>query len=269
MQRVLSRLKVVVRQTQDLFSIENLTHHQKSILLLIGLHIQLIGYAMWAFTVISVDSLSMFVDFAGIRHFWQVTAVSLLLLAACTAAYLLYFDYDKYGIVFLAFVVTVYVSLMLYSGYASGLFAFPLGVVMTGATFVGIIMFPKRITIPVFSSAVLVIFGLAYLTASDQLSYAPLFASRQVGDADYVEYTLFYFLSQFYFVSPFLLIIMLVSYEFLRQWREREEQIRQLSEIDPLTQLYNRRMMQSCLSMLLARPNATPVALIIVDLDFF
>jgi diguanylate cyclase (GGDEF)-like protein len=76
-------------------------------------------------------------------------------------------------------------------------------------------------------------------------------------------------LSQFYFVTPFLLIIILVSYEFLRQWREREEKIRQLSEIDPLTQLYNRRVMQAHLTTILSRPESVPVALIVIDLDFF
>lgn len=269
MRRLISSLQLAVRQAQPLFSIDSLTHHQKSILLLIGLNIQLIGYAIWAFTVMSIESLSVFVNFAGIRHFWQVTAAVLLFLAACTAVYLLRFDHEKYGLTFLGFVVAVYVLLMLYSGYASGLFAFPLGVVMTGATFVGIIMFPKRITIPVFSSAVVVILILAYFTARGVLSYAPLFGVRQIGAVDYFEYTLFYALSQFYFITPFLLIIMMVSYEFLRQWREREEKIRQLSEIDPLTQLYNRRMMQAHLTAILTRPEGLPVTLIVIDLDFF
>lgn len=269
MQPLTSSLQLAVRRAQTLFSIDSLTHHQQSILLLIGLHVQLIGYAIWAFIVLSIESLSVFVSFAGIQHFWQVTTVVLIFLAACTAVYLLRFDDKKYGIEFLGFVVAVYVLLMLYSGYASGLFAFPLGVVMTGATFVGIIMFPKLITIPVFSSAVIAILILAYLTARGVLSYAPLFDARQIGDVDYFEYMLFYVLSQFYFVTPFLLIIILVSYEFLRQWREREEKIRQLSEIDPLTQLYNRRMMQAHLTTILSRLESVPVALIVIDLDFF
>lgn len=269
MQPLTSSPQLAVRRAQTLFSIDSLTHHQQSILLLIGLHVQLIGYAIWAFIVLSIESLSVFVSFAGIQHFWQVTTVVLIFLAACTAVYLLRFDDETYGIEFLGFVVAVYVLLMLYSGYASGLFAFPLGVVMTGATFVGIIMFPKRITIPVFSSAVVAILILAYLTARGVLSYAPLFDARQIGDVDYFEYMLFYVLSQFYFVTPFLLIIILVSYEFLRQWREREQKIRQLSEIDPLTQLYNRRVMQAHLTTILSRPESVPVALIVIDLDFF
>ncbi|MEC7119659.1 MAG: GGDEF domain-containing protein [Pseudomonadota bacterium] len=267
--RVSLMVAETITQTKALFSLHRLTHHTKAMLLLIATSLQIIGYAYWAIFVSLVDTLSVYVNFVELRRSWMVNACGLILLLLAALVYLKFLDREKTSFGFLALVVVAYVAMMISGGYSSGLASLPLGVVLTGATFVGIIMFPSRITVPVFLGALIAISTLAYLTATKILPYAPLFVARTVQDADYFAYTLFYFLSQFYFILPFLLVVMLVSHEFLQQWREREERIRQLSEIDPLTQLYNRRMMQERLTALLNRQESIPVAVIIIDLDFF
>ena len=71
-----------------------------------------------------------------------------------------------------------------------------------------------------------------------------------------------------YFILPILAVCMVLFEILLSQWRHREQLIKQLSQIDPLTNLFNRRSINQCLDKLNAA--ATPnYALVLLDLDHF
>ncbi|MDR9777675.1 GGDEF domain-containing protein, partial [Rhizobium hidalgonense] len=67
-------------------------------------------------------------------------------------------------------------------------------------------------------------------------------------------------------IGGFILIEVLLS-----QWRQREKKIELLSQIDPLTGLYNRRTLYGFLLNLIGKKYSKPAlhSLILLDLDFF
>ncbi|EXA64230.1 diguanylate cyclase domain protein [Acinetobacter baumannii 348935] len=71
-----------------------------------------------------------------------------------------------------------------------------------------------------------------------------------------------------YFILPILAVCMILFEILLSQWRYREQLINHLSQIDPLTNLFNRRSINQCLDQL----NSTATfnyALVLLDLDHF
>ena len=97
--------------------------------------------------------------------------------------------------------------------------------------------------------------------------YAPLFIEQPLSQSP--AYATFYFVTQVYFVLPFLIVSIVVSLLFLQQSRQREAQILHLSQTDPLTQLYNRRTAQERLIELMKNPAGYPISVVLLDLDFF
>jgi len=163
--------------------------------------------------------------------------------------------------------LAIFVLVMLAAGYVSGLFAMSLGVILASSPFLGIILLPARMVLVTVTFAACVIAVLAVLTVQGTIPYAPLFIEHILSQSP--EYARFYFLTQVYFVLPFLLVSIAVSLTFLHQSRQREAQILHLSQTDPLTQLYNRRTAQERLIELMKNPAGYPVSVVLLDLDYF
>lgn len=128
---------------------------------------------------------------------------------------------------------------------------------------VGLVLFHRRLVYSMLIPASLFLGGCAYLSFSQQLPYSPLF---NIQDKHF--YNAFWLFSMLYFIVPILAVCMVLFEILLSQWRHREELIKQLSQIDPLTNLFNRRSINQCLDQL----NATAVphyALVLLDLDHF
>lgn len=163
--------------------------------------------------------------------------------------------------------LAIFVCVMLAAGFVSGLFAMSLGVILAGSPFLGIILLPARMVLITISFAAVVIAVLAVLTVQGVIPYAPIFNEQVLSQSS--VYTSFYFLTQVYFVLPFLLASLAVSLIFLQQSRQREAQILHLSQTDPLTQLYNRRTAQERLIELMKNPAGYPISVVLLDLDYF
>jgi diguanylate cyclase (GGDEF)-like protein len=116
-----------------------------------------------------------------------------------------------------------------------------------------------------FAAVVIAVLGV--LTVQGILPYAPLFIEQRLSASP--AYAAFYFMTQVYFVMPFLVVSIAVSLLFLQQSRRREAQILHLSQTDSLTQLYNRRTAQAHLATLMQNPAGYPISVVLLDLDFF
>lgn len=128
---------------------------------------------------------------------------------------------------------------------------------------VGLVLFHRSLVYSMLIPASLFLGGCAYLSFSHQLPYSPLFNID-----DKLFYNGFWLLSMLYFILPILAVCMVLFEILLSQWRHREQLIKQLSQIDPLTNLFNRRSINQCLDQLNAA--ATPnYALVLLDLDHF
>lgn len=128
---------------------------------------------------------------------------------------------------------------------------------------VGLVLFHRTLVYSMLIPASIFLGGCAYLSFSHQLPYSPLFNID-----DKLFYNGFWLLSMLYFILPILAVCMVLFEILLSQWRHREQLIKQLSQIDPLTNLFNRRSINQCLDKLNAA--ATPnYALVLLDLDHF
>lgn len=163
--------------------------------------------------------------------------------------------------------LAIFVLVMLSAGFVSGLFAMSLGAILASSPFLGIILLPARMVLVTVGFAAVVIAVLGVLTIQDVLPYAPLFIEHPINQSP--AYAGFYFLTQVYFVMPFLVVSIAVSLLFLQQSRRREAQILHLSQTDSLTQLYNRRTAQEALTQQLSRSGSRPLSVVLLDLDFF
>ena len=71
-----------------------------------------------------------------------------------------------------------------------------------------------------------------------------------------------------FFIIPIVLTCLVLFETLLSQWRHRERLIQNLSQVDPLTNLFNRRSINACLERLDKSLTAN-YALVLLDLDHF
>jgi diguanylate cyclase (GGDEF)-like protein len=128
---------------------------------------------------------------------------------------------------------------------------------------VGLVLFHRTLVYSMLIPASIFLVGCAYLSFRHELPYSPLFNIE-----DKLFYNGFWLLSMLYFIVPILVICVILFEILLSQWRHREQLIQQLSQIDPLTNLFNRRSINQCLDKLnaAAKPD---YALVLLDLDHF
>lgn len=128
---------------------------------------------------------------------------------------------------------------------------------------VGLVLLPRSIVYSAFIPATLFLAGCTYLSYAGYLSYAPLF---QIDGSAFNNG--FWLLSMLFFIVPILFTCMILFEILLSQWRHRERLIKQLSQIDPLTNLFNRRSINQCLEQL-NDAHDERYALVLLDLDHF
>ena len=250
-----------------MINIGHLRHTETAALLMLMMVFQIASYTAWTLYVKTHPIYQSFVDLEVIDLIVipEVVAISLGLfwsgICVLNRASLRWKNTLVYGS------LAIFVLVMLGAGFVSGLFAMSLGVVLASSPFLGIILLPARMVLITVSFAAIVIAILAILTVQGVVPYAPLFIEQPLSQSP--AYATFYFVTQVYFVLPFLIVSIVVSLLFLQQSRQREAQILHLSQTDPLTQLYNRRTAQERLIELMKNPAGYPISVVLLDLDFF
>jgi len=255
-------------QEAQVFNLLNLKYSETTALFMLMMIGQLLSYVLWGCYSATSQQYQQFVNpdvvWRGVMFCVFGMVIGLGWLAICLhhrhAAMAMQRRLLVGGLV-------IFLMVMLSAGWLSGLFAMSLGVVLAGTPFIGIIMFPASMVLLAAAFAWLVIAILAMATIYWGLPYAPLFKEYVLSTSP--DYARFYFMSQVYFVLPFLLLTIGLSVMYLKQAGRRELTILRLSQTDDLTQLYNRRTAQELLMQILARPEARPVAVVFLDLDFF
>lgn len=250
-----------------MINLGRLRHTETAALLMILMVFQISSYALWSLYVKAHPVYQNFVDLDVVETIFipEVISISLGIVwgGVCflNRASLRWKNTLVYG------ALAIFVLVMLGAGFVSGLFAMSLGVVLASSPFLGIILLPARMVLITVGFAAVVITILAILTVQGVVPYAPLFIEQPLSQSP--AYATFYFVTQVYFVLPFLIVSIVVSLLFLQQSRQREAQILHLSQTDPLTQLYNRRTAQERLIELMKNPAGYPISVVLLDLDFF
>ncbi|MFZ3193833.1 MAG: GGDEF domain-containing protein [Moraxellaceae bacterium] len=234
-------------------------------LLMIG---QLLSYILWGWYSVTDPVYQAFVQAEMVWYLLRFCVLSVLIggvwLAAC-----LYHRHAREQVqrVLMVGGMAIFLLVMLFAGWASGLFAMSLGAVLAATPFVGMIVFPARAVLITTGLGCIAIVIMAIATVQGVLPYAPLFQAQLMNESH--DYAAFYFASQIYFVFPFLVLTILTSLVYLMQASQREAQILHLSQTDSLTQLYNRRTAQEALTQRLSRSERRPLSVVLLDLDFF
>lgn len=168
-----------------------------------------------------------------------------------------------------------YVSVMVFSlsmsrdAYLSGVMCPATGMTFMLSMVVGLFLFRRAI----IYSAALVTLGIftwiMVLTFRFELPYAPLFIPPT--PVNPTEAAIFWTTSMLWFILPVLIGGLILLELLLSQWRRREQNVELLSQVDPLTTLYNRRSIYDFLEALLNKPHTDHRlhALILLDLDYF
>lgn len=128
---------------------------------------------------------------------------------------------------------------------------------------VGLVLFNRKIVYYALIPATLYLVVCGYLSLQDQIPYAPIFSLNNLAYQNK-----FWVLSMMYFIAPILITCLILFEILLSQWRHREKLIQHLSQINPLTNVLNRRSISDCLEKL-ERKQTSSYALVLIDLDHF
>lgn len=128
---------------------------------------------------------------------------------------------------------------------------------------VGLVLFKRKIIYMMLIPATSFLIFSGYLSFIDVVPYSPLFIIN--GKLFLNGFWLF---SMLYFITPILITCLVLFEILLSQWRHREQQIQNLSQIDPLTSTLNRRSIDQSLENLSHDRHAS-YAIVLLDLDLF
>ncbi|UBQ37954.1 GGDEF domain-containing protein [Acinetobacter johnsonii] len=151
-----------------------------------------------------------------------------------------------------------------YNGYMIGVFSPVTMVVYICLIAVGLVLFERKIVYAMLIPATGFLIVSGYLSFIDVIPYAPIF---QIDGQLFLNG--FWLLSMLYFVIPILITCLILFEILLSQWRHRERLIQHLSQIDPLTNTFNRRRISQSLEYLHQQDPQNPYAVILLDLDHF
>lgn len=162
-------------------------------------------------------------------------------------------------------VINVFTLAILHDGYTIGVFS---PATITGYICIsglGLLLFKRSIVYPplMFSSLSILILGL--MTVQGSITYAPLFSFDLISHSP--PHNLFWVQSMALFIIPILILSLILCEVLLMQWRYRESIIQKLSQMDPLTNLNNRRSFNDQLRTLHCSNKS--YSIIILDLDYF
>jgi len=158
---------------------------------------------------------------------------------------------------------------MTYQGYLFGSMSLPSGIMLIGATLIGLILFDRRAVYYASAMAGLLLVATTVASIVGWLPYAPKLHDGHF--AQQPQAATFLLFSTLIVVVPAYIISVSIADYFILKFKRRTLLLQQLSERDALTQLSNRRVIYRYLSEQQTRPvNAwRQHIMIMVDIDFF
>lgn len=170
---------------------------------------------------------------------------------------------------FVYFCIVLLITSLVFDWYSSGLLA--AGTVINAMSFIYllIVLFSRKTLLFTLVYATLVfIYFLNSGIVNGQEQYAPIFNLAEVGYPNFKNS--FWLASTLYFSVPPFFVGVFILGTILRQWSARELYITQLSRMDGLTAVYNRRALNDFLLELDQQDQShVTYAALLIDLDHF
>ena len=153
----------------------------------------------------------------------------------------------------------------IYGGYSIGIMSPATIAGYISLVTVGLILFERKIIYAVIFPATGILVVTIFLCSFGILPYAPVFSVELDKSIIYTNH--FWVFSQMVLYTPIFLTSIILFEVLLAQWRNREKQIREISQIDPLTGVFNRRQIANVLAKM--HKNNKQFAIVLLDLDHF
>lgn len=241
----------------------------KCILMLsLGILIQT-AWLIWKLVIYLNPTLWVYVDTEYLKSFLLLNSAMPPLLASVILL-CWYLRKSKHAQLILPYVsIFTYGLTMIHEAFLVGLMSPASSITLVLSVMIGLLLFKRSL---VYSTTTVIVFFFSiimYATTKGILPYAPIFINTI--DTSSGTATAFWVISMFCFGLPILIGGFILIEVLLSQWRQREKKIELLSQIDPLTGLYNRRTLYGFLLNLIGKKYSKPAlhSLILLDLDFF
>lgn len=151
------------------------------------------------------------------------------------------------------------------SGYCIGILSPAMIAAYVNMIFLGLVLFTRDIVYSTLIPMTIVLLVLIFLSIHQLIPYAPLF-SDALNQSVLVE-NMFWVYSMLIIYLPIFICSVLIFEVLLLQWQNRENLINEISQKDPLTGVFNRRVIDHNLKNLHQTVQACSV--ILIDLDHF
>lgn len=165
--------------------------------------------------------------------------------------------------------VLTYGLSMIYEAYLVGIMSPATSLTFVMSVIIGLLLFSRLLVYSTIAIVLAVFIWLMHATVEGKIPYAPIFINSI--DTSNSKAIVFWTSAMLWFGLPILIGGFILLETLLGQWRQREKNIEVLSQVDPLTGLYNRRTLYRFLASLLHRKEPKPRlhSLILLDLDLF
>ena len=237
----------------------------KGILLLFFALIMLFGH--WAWYICNYASENRIWLSSSYYEYRMMTTVAQIILVLIILAVSLALRKSRSFRTAMGFCIPLYFGLnLIFSGYTVGIYSPAVMAGTVNIVLIGCVLYRREIIYSIAMIVGAVIVWLSYQNSHFDLQYAPLF-SDTLNQGDFYRNP-FWINSMVLLYIPILCISALFFELLLSQWRKREKKIEILSQLDSLTNVFNRRYITDYLNRL-HKKRKSNYALIILDLDFF
>ena len=245
--------------------IMNWSNIEKCILVLVLAILIHILWIMWKVYIIMTPSLWQWVNIALIKSQLSINLFSIACLLLLTFVSIKNYDKKWVNHWFSYLIVTTFILILVLDGYLVGIYSPATVFTSVCVTGVGLILFNQKIVYLNLFISISSFSSLIYFTTQNSIPYAPIFSQKLLNS--FVYHNDFWVYSMVYFIIPILVAGLLFFELLLFQWRYRESLFEKISQIDPLTELYNRRFFNNKVSEL--QQNQQSYIVILLDLDHF
>ncbi|WP_445406958.1 GGDEF domain-containing protein [Acinetobacter seifertii] len=260
----INKIKQVILEFIHNNHIINWTPLQKSALMLTLACAMNFSWILWKGYILITPSVWQWSNLPLVESQLWLNLLTLFLLALLIIPCYRYKDQDWAQKIVPLISVQAFMLMLCHDGYLIGSIS-PATMVGYVATIgVGLVLFERKIVYSAFIPATIILAVCTYLSMNGVIPYAPLFNFTAIRHA---QTNPFWLGSMLFFIMPILVACFILFEILLTQWRQRETYIQRLSQIDPLTNVLNRRSLNAHLETL--HEQKFDYALVLLDIDHF
>ena len=226
-------------------------------------------WLMWKTYIIFTPSLHPFVDLALVKAMISMNCFFIFILFSLIYPCYILQKNPKAEKILPYFCVAIFVITLLYDGYMVGIMSPATLCGMISVISVGLVLFNTKLVYSMLIPSVAIMVYSVYASTLGVMQYAPIFNLAAMDHQPYLNH--FWLMSMLYFITPIAVSCFLVFDIILHQWRKREAMFQNLSQIDPLTHLLNRRSINEYLMSSQSEENLQHQyrCIILMDIDHF